>query len=169
MVRRAVITGLSISDIRRFWSKVKICAKDDCWEWLAFKNRTGYGQIGIGGRRHGSTYLAHRISYLIANGSLPQDKLVLHSCDNRACVNPRHLRIGTAAENTNDMMSRGRARHGRNTEAARIASTKIPEETVRSILSANGTLRAIAKQHGVSLTRVYDIRSGKSRSHLGAP
>lgn len=75
----------------------------DCWEWKAAKNKAGYGCIGI----NGTVQLAHRTSYFIHHGSWP-DMPVLHSCDNPACVNPAHLRLGDHAENAKDKMQRGR-------------------------------------------------------------
>lgn len=91
----------------RFWSKVNQAGPDDCWEWQASRNHSGYGSFGLGYTMRG----AHRIAYAIANGGeLPEGQLVRHKCDNPPCCNPAHLEIGTAKDNTNDMMERGR--HG---------------------------------------------------------
>lgn len=86
----------------RFWAKVQV--GDGCWLWLAHTNNKGYGVIGVGNRLH----LAHRISYMISYGPIPNGLELLHSCDNPPCVFPGHLRIGTHAENMAEASAKGR-------------------------------------------------------------
>jgi hypothetical protein len=90
----------------RFWSKVAVAGPDDCWEWQGAIGSTGYGNLDI----DGSTVKAHRVSHLLTHGPIPPGLYVLHSCDNRRCVNPNHLRIGTAQDNADDRRIRGRGR-----------------------------------------------------------
>ena len=92
---------LSESDISRFWSKVDIT--DDCWEWTACKTSFGYGQLGIDGIMTN----AHRISWEISNGPIPDGMVICHKCDNPGCVNPDHLFAGTHKDNIADCISRG--------------------------------------------------------------
>ena len=91
---------------RRFWSKVdRSRGPDDCWPWTAFVH-LGYGKFGVAGRVVG----AHRMAYLLANGSIPEGLFVLHApviCHNRACCNPAHLRVGTARDNYQDAIKDG--------------------------------------------------------------
>ncbi|WP_394659927.1 HNH endonuclease signature motif containing protein [uncultured Novosphingobium sp.] len=76
---------------------------DDCWPWTAGKFPAGYGIIRYRGYHTG----AHRVAYLIANGNLPEGKLICHRCGNPACCNPAHLYAGSHADNTNDAIAHG--------------------------------------------------------------
>ena len=73
----------------RFWAKVDRRGPDDCWEWLAYRQRNGYGKFGRGGR--GSMTTAHRVAYELTFGPIPDGLNIDHLCRNRGCVNPSHL------------------------------------------------------------------------------
>jgi len=92
----------------RFWEKVDIQGEDDCWVWLACRNSRGYGRISEGGAG-GFIWQAHRFSWVLHFGNIPEGLVVRHRCDNPPCVNPSHLELGTQAENLQDMYARGRA------------------------------------------------------------
>lgn len=79
-----------------------------CWNWKGHKKK-GYGYFSF----HQILYRAHRISYEIVYGEIPEGKLICHKCDNPACVNPHHLFLGTAKENTHDMIRKGRLKKNR--------------------------------------------------------
>jgi len=96
-------------DIERFMQKV--IKGDGCWLWTAsLRGKTGYGAFKISGK----VMDAHRLSYMIHKGEIPEGMLVCHTCDNRQCVNPAHLWLGSYRDNWMDAINKGRATHPTN-------------------------------------------------------
>jgi hypothetical protein len=93
-------------DSLRFWAHVD--KTGECWVWTGARNAAGYGDFHRGGGMN--HVFAHRYSWELVHGSLPEGRLVLHHCDNPPCVNPKHLFDGTHADNTRDMIRKGRDR-----------------------------------------------------------
>lgn len=87
-----------------------LTSDDGCWTCHLATNAKGYSNLSIGGRG-GIKVRAHRLIYAECVGPIPDGLMVLHSCDNRRCINPTHLRLGTAKDNTTDMMLKGRNKH----------------------------------------------------------
>jgi hypothetical protein len=87
-----------------------VVAESGCWEWTGTRNRFGYGLICVGTwyAGHITTVGAHRLQWERHNGPAPKGQHVMHRCDNRLCINPGHLRLGTPADNIHDMMAKGR-------------------------------------------------------------
>lgn len=99
--------NLSEETLARFWAKVDIKGEDDCWLWKASVNSKGYGSFAI----NGSGTSAHKIAWALSknDGVLSDSKShIMHSCDVRNCVNPKHLSLGTALDNTRDAIKKGR-------------------------------------------------------------
>lgn len=93
------------TEVERFWAKVDRKGPNDCWEWTRAKLPKGYGQCGW----RGKTMQAHRLAYMLSNPQdIPDGLLVLHTCDNPPCCNPQHLRLGTAQDNSADMVNKSR-------------------------------------------------------------
>jgi hypothetical protein len=100
----------------RFWSKVD--QSGDCWIWTATRSGKGYGQFGVDGR----LVIAHRWAYEAERGSIPPGLFVCHRCDVPACVRPDHLFLGTAKENSEDMVRKGRQGLRRRQSELRLAA-----------------------------------------------
>lgn len=146
-----------------------------CWNWTRTKP-DGYGQFNLMDRRtsdHKSiSFVAHRVSWVMANQmDVPSGLLILHSCDNRACVNPLHLRPGTHKENTQDAIIRCRF-NGSVGAGERNVNAKLTEDMVRSIRSRHGkdgaTYAKLAEEYGLTITKktIRNAKQGKTWSHV---
>ena len=133
----------------RLWSYVNIRSDNQCWEWTGACSQSGYGQFHVCYERDKKVQMnSHRMSWEFANGEIPEDKWVLHHCDNRKCVNPNHLYLGSRYDNYNDMQKRGRARN------ASWPYTKGLEERINDLLSCGIGKKAISRYLGASINTV---------------
>lgn len=150
--------------VDRFWSKVDKKSDDECWIWTGAKTPKGYGLIGIGKDSDGITY-AHRLSFSMHHGEITIGMMVCHECDNPSCVNPKHLFIGTAKENTGDMMNKGRHRAGI-VLGENHGKSKLTADDVKAIRSLGISQLRIAKLYGVSQSCIASIMLRKTWSHV---
>ena len=151
----------------RFWRYVDKRA-DGCWPWLGGgRSAKGYGHLGECGRG-GKMVLAHRLSFEIHNGPIPTGLVVMHSCDNPACVNPAHLRVGSMAENIKEAYDKGRkVCRPPHKQGEEHGAAKITEQIVREIRSEQGkTIRQIARERGLSKSLVARVRHRKTWRHI---
>lgn len=145
--------------IKRFWNKIKKGTPDQCWFWLKGKATFGYGRFKIKGK----TYQAHRIAFLLLNGKFPKNN-GCHSCDNPVCCNPNHIFDGTYADNSKDMVIRGRSLKGIKHNKAKLTENEVLE--IRKLLSIGIEGLKIASQFQVTPATISAINVNKTWRHL---
>lgn len=144
-------------DLARFMRHVEV-AEDGCWLWTASKINTGYGQF----RFQGTMKLAHRLMLERKLGrAISVNMEALHSCRNRHCVNPEHLREGTRQENMDDKVKDSTENSGE-----KNGQSKLTEEQVRTIRADTRTSYTICKEYRVSSATIRDIKCRKTWSHV---
>lgn len=164
----------------RFWEKVQRAEGGACWEWTAclFTN-SGYGCFLYERKLQG----AHRVSWNLAHGPIPDGLWVLHKCDNRKCVRPDHLFLGTPTDNVRDMFAKGRAvppagdahwfrrkagaQRGANNFNARLDESAVA--TIKSTLAEGVPIGPLARQYGVTAPTISLILSGQNWPHVPWP
>ena len=153
IMRRMVLSGEYIE------SRVERIPEAGCWIWLRHILNNGYGAIWILDEK----FTAHRISYQIYKGPIPAGLMVLHRCDVRCCVNPSHLWLGTAKDNTQDMLAKGRTRPRR---GERAPQSKLNDRLVLEIRTSDKPMRQWARELGIDSGTICNARNGISWRHL---
>lgn len=162
---------MNADQIERFWTKVQ--KTDSCWNWNGQFSKSGYGKFAVrenGIRRH---LRAHRAAWEIATGSAPS-LLVCHRCDNPACVRIDHLFLGTAKDNTQDALRKGRLRTGpmpagavcRGERSGNARLTEIDVLEIRALAATGLAQSAIAARFGIRQPQVSAIVIGRSWAHI---
>lgn len=136
----------------------KVVARDTgCIEWTGVTGNSGYGMISWATSKSTG---AHRVAWLLRHGEWPE-KCILHSCDNRLCVNTDHMRVGTKGDNNRDTSAKGRLPHGNDHFRAVVLDDVVP--VIRMQRSRGMTLREIAQQHGSTIATIWNICNGRTR------
>lgn len=173
----------AVEPIVRFWSKVNKngsiqshCPElGACWEWQGRINVRGYGAFSIKGK----TVQAHRFSWQLVNGAIPGDLWVLHKCDNRLCLNPDHLFLGTNSDNIRDAIAKGRVviptprkfhsdktafKRGEEVNLAKLTRVKVIE--IRKLYRNGMNMDMIAKSFNVSISTICRVINFKTWAHV---
>jgi hypothetical protein len=136
--------------VQRVIDSVDIDKLTGCWNWILSKTESGYGTITYKSKY----YRAHRFSYMTFVGEIQEGMIVLHSCDNPACVNPEHLSIGTNLDNSRDMVKKGRQRK---------TVSDIDVERIRRDMRPS---RIACKEYGIKKSQFNAIRCGTRRCEI---
>jgi hypothetical protein len=150
----------------RFFNRFERDRKTQCWNWVGTSNAKGYGVISgelLDGTRV-SRMLAHRVSWLLHNGPIPESDaahgtVVMHACDNPRCVNPDHLRLGSQADNVQDMIDkRRRPRRNIPSGVGHWNSAFESQEDIDLICATKGQTKELAEKFGVDVCTIKRIR-----------
>lgn len=195
-VKTRPIPELEEKHRNRFWANIDkttiLGPNGDCWKWKGGKHQKGYGIFRIGANK----YRAHRVSYHLENGSIPDGLMVLHKCDITNCCRPSHLWLGTHQDNVDDMFRKGRAnratgnRHGSITcpesrpkgkdhfsykhpekiSRGETISSKLTEADIKQIRidysPSENSIYKLAKKYNVTPQTIYLIIKRKTWSHV---
>lgn len=133
-----------------------------CWDWLLSVHNTGYGQAKF----RDVIQLSHRISYQIYYGDIPPGICVLHDCDNRLCVNPEHLHLGTKGENNREKSLRNRCNNAVGEDTGSAVLTEAIVIDIRSMKPERGLYRRLRLQYDVDWHTIQKAATGNTWSYL---
>lgn len=140
----------------RFWTKVE--KTDECWLWTGATNDSGYGVVRVGSGPSRRMARAHRASYEMAYGPIPDGRMVCHRCDNPPCVRPDHLFLGDCADNLGDMARKLRVTH------AKLDPEKVRE--IRALAADGWSHPRISERFGINVTSVRRVVIRRNWKHV---
>ena len=160
----SAFADVSEADIARFWNKVKKGDPDECWEWIAGKSGSGYGSFTVHGAKGRKIHNAHKLAWIVSNSRpVPKGLVVMHSCDNKACVNPGHLSIGTPFENIRDCRLRGRKNPAVGERHSRAKMTADIVRAIRLEYETNAvSIRELQDKYGFTWSSTYAAATRRS-------
>jgi hypothetical protein len=144
----------------RFWNKVDKRESGECWPWLSTKIYSGYGMFWS----DGGAKMAHRIAYILAKGAIPAGLEVMHTCDNRECCNPAHLKLGTHKDNMADAAEKLRLARGEAHPHAKLTDQTIAD--IRLLRNQGVRVVDIAAMYGIDNGHVSRIANRKIWRHV---
>lgn len=148
--------------VEKLLSRIKV-TPSGCFEWQMAIHKGGYGVIEYQGRQR----QVHRVAFAVFRRDVPGGLFVCHKCDNRKCINPAHLFLGTAKQNSEDMVRKGRVTRGSDCHKAKLTDVDVAGMPARYM---NGeSTKEIADSHGVSMLTVSRILSKKIWCHVARP
>jgi len=143
---------------------------DACWPYRGRRNRHGYGMIDVYRAGRVAMLRAHRVAFEAAYGPIPDGLVICHVCDNPPCCNPRHLSLGTVADNIADMWRKGRQptytnhRKGEGVGTSKLTAAQVVE--LRRRFAAGGSAKGLAPAYGISQATAYNVIHGVTWGHL---
>ncbi len=147
---------------KRFWSKVNKLTEQECWNWLASRDKDGYGQS-----YYNSKFIAsHRLSWILHYGDIPSKLFVCHTCDNPSCVNPKHLFLGTNSDNMLDMVAKKRNPYRKGSKHGMSKLNEHQVKFIKQLLSNGRTVYSIAKEYKVSQGTIRNIKFNLTWTHV---
>ena len=146
---------LKSSAVDIFWSNIQKSIDTECWIYTKCISTTGYGRIQINRK----FVFAHRFSYQLHFGDIPDGMFICHHCDNPPCCNPSHLFLGTSSDNSNDMAAKFRNDKGEEHWNNKLNQTQVLE--IKSLLKNGESVSNIANTYNVHVNTIYDIRNNR--------
>lgn len=134
----------------RIMKFIDVKEENDCWEFKGSKNKDGYGKIGIGGKKNES---AHRVIFKIYNFDIPKNMVILHTCDNPSCCNPKHLVLGTQNDNIQDMVQKRRNKIRKGS----IMPLELLDEIKNNYKGQKGFKIEMARKYNCSPTKITNL------------
>lgn len=138
-------------------AELSVAEESGCIRFTGHLDGEGYGRIMVARVK----YMAHRLSYSLNNGPIPDGYVVRHKCDNPSCINPEHLEVGTQADNIADKVSRGRQARG-----SGVGRAILTEKSVREIRSSPLKVSELSTLYGVSVVSIRNILRRKTWQHV---
>ncbi len=152
-----------LQDRSSFWSRVELREPNQCWHWRGGCDK-GYGRFYS--RHLGGYVRAHRAAWILTHGPLSAGIVVCHDCDTPACVNPKHLFIGSSKDNVDDAMAKGRMKNYRGEKHINSKLTRFEVVEVRRLCAAKVDQRLIGRMFRIGQATVSDIYKRRSWAHI---
>ncbi len=143
---------------RLFWNRVTI-PPEGCWEWVGNRMSNGYGRLYWAG----VSYHVHRLSWVLHRGLIPRGMYVCHHCDNKTCVRPDHLFLGTPADNMRDKAAKKRSLYGEKNPHAKLTESEVSEIRAKR---GSGTCQQLATEYGVGVAAISKIQLRQLWKHI---